>query len=274
MKRGMAGIHKRWQRRVRWVPYTKFARRSASEQGSKAVEKQPNLDREQCLVDNIPLDAMPPDGEILDEIPDWAVALICHSQGKGRVAYTRQPERSWVENYGGDMGYDPTDHSGVDRDTSRRNRSRRNSSGGGKVEIAPGNLTQNEYRFWVGNAFVQSESGTCRWCGTYCADKKARGLHFDHKDNKCTRALRTVYDYNRGISPMYCFTCGKKTPSTRWGFPLCATRECIEGWQFKTAYLNDTFKEAVKVCALRGLMNEYMKTVDSMLFKQVYSRGH
>ena len=208
-----------------------------------------NIDREEALSEGIPGCEFPPDSELLTEIPDHLVRLICHSQGARSPKYPKYAAFSNAYSSNSDT-------CGALYKTKRE---RKNHPA---TPWVGGNLAQNDYRFWRGWRNETAVSAFCRWCTFQAYDKPQRDTHFGAKENICTKALRTVYDYTRGINPKYCFICGKKTPATRWGFPICDDNSCRESWQFDDMANHDVFREAVKICIVRGLMGAYMETAD------------
>jgi hypothetical protein len=100
--------------------------------------------------------------------------------------------------------------------------------------VAPGNLIEDDYRFWKGYAlsYFEKNRGTCRWCGEECLNRKAM---LDHHEgpNYCKQHLLALYRFSfKSSRQRYCMACKKETSGRRWGMPLCDEVTCISRWKF------------------------------------------
>ena len=144
-------------------------------------------------------------------IPYWKLKQIFVPAGRRQGAARKRPVGVWPPRY---------------KDT-------RLLLGSGEFEgrapaSAVGNLSNEEYRFWVGNKFgCANEAATCRCCGRYLWSGEARKRHMELFG--CTKSL--VLAYNLLIAGRLCVACDKPTTTKKWGVPLCKGA-CEESWKF------------------------------------------
>jgi hypothetical protein len=103
----------------------------------------------------------------------------------------------------------------------------------------PGNLAQDEYRFWVGSRAVFSTMGVCRACLHTSHGALERIKHL--ADDKCTIdgdrcAQRLVRAYKELLKHPLCLVCKKERYThDKWGVPICARPGCEDEWKFGLA---------------------------------------
>ena len=99
-------------------------------------------------------------------------------------------------------------------------------------QVPPGNLEDNDYRYWHGYALagIPRYTAQCRWCEAYSASQKFMKAH--HNDG-CKELLTALYRYAKHQSrTWYCFACKKLVHTKKWGVPLCKSVSCISAWKF------------------------------------------
>ncbi len=108
-----------------------------------------------------------------------------------------------------------------------------------------GNLSLNEYRFWIGTALENAAYAACRFCHVLCCSEEERKTH--QKMRGCTVKLVSVYSLLQKDAK--CVVCDKPSVTSRWGLPL--HRECIEAWMFgkKTP---KSLKQAIRLATKQG----------------------
>lgn len=90
----------------------------------------------------------------------------------------------------------------------------------------PGNLANDEYRYWIGIRSEKADWSTCRFCGASAQSKEARK---EHKGSGCCKKLEQCYSFL--LRDHLCVMCDKRTDSKKWGVPLCS-EECETKWKF------------------------------------------
>lgn len=104
----------------------------------------------------------------------------------------------------------------------------------GRKSVPPGNLPNDEYRYWKGWAIetAPADEGTCRWCQCHFKGREAMMAH--QVNASCKGLLMDLYRYARTINKaqIYCFACKKVTRKLHWGLPLCDTVQCHSLWKF------------------------------------------
>ena len=98
-----------------------------------------------------------------------------------------------------------------------------------------GNLSDSEYRFWMGDINPSSMVAICRACKTACFTPKERLLHKSDKSHwtkntACT--VRLTEAYRSLLLKGKCQVCGDHTSNSHWGVPLCGKTSCEYMWKF------------------------------------------
>lgn len=88
-----------------------------------------------------------------------------------------------------------------------------------------GNLSNEEYRFFVGNRQTHLEVSHCRWCAECFTSILSRRAH----KTPCKTLLIDLYRELRDLSR--CAVCEKACKRTAWGIPLCGEK-CEHEWRF------------------------------------------
>ena len=87
-----------------------------------------------------------------------------------------------------------------------------------------GNLKEDEYRFWEGTSYSQSQWRRCRACGHAIyngaeAPEVLAKKHLEESNPKCTILLTAAY--KALLKCKKCVMCDKFTSKTHWGVPVC-----------------------------------------------------
>ena len=99
-----------------------------------------------------------------------------------------------------------------------------------KKLLPPGNLKNDDYRFWKGYA-SQDLGAQCRWCERFEKTREAMLEH--HVKGHCKERLLALYRYaKQSHKQRYCFVCKHTTTNFEWGVPMCHTAMCIGRWKF------------------------------------------
>ena len=105
-----------------------------------------------------------------------------------------------------------------------------------KVRVELGNLSQEEYRYWIGYVAKASTWAQCRACRTVTYSAREREEHFKDKNflvggNQCT--VRLVNAYKIMLTSTLCVVCKQQRwGGQKWGVPLCDRPECEKLWKF------------------------------------------
>jgi hypothetical protein len=205
-----------------------------------------NLDYEITAVDLLkerPAPLTLEDLEILEiDPPAWAVGAICKLGGrrheKRHIVHTEFRSNytpSHVNGYSPTHGPLASDTDVYNRALMRRNRKKAglsNNEPSAKKQVPPGNLRNEDYRFWKGFPLPSMHGAVCKWCEQLCLDRVAMQKH--HGGQRwCKERLLALYKYaKQSHSQHYCLACKKPTTSQNWGFPLCNSLTCIARWKF------------------------------------------
>jgi hypothetical protein len=106
----------------------------------------------------------------------------------------------------------------------------------GKVPL--GNLSNEEYRYWVGSQYEGYVFAMCRACKKSKYGKHEREAHFRDPDflvngEQCTTRLVNAYKMLDHMT--LCLVCKEKRYNqSMYGVPLCRRAECIKKWKFST----------------------------------------
>lgn len=90
-----------------------------------------------------------------------------------------------------------------------------------------GNLSKEEYRFFIGKIDKGYRVAVCRWCSAYVHSEEDRR---DHKENECPRKLISLY--SKLIKIGKCGFCNNVTSHYVWGIPICG-KTCENAWKFE-----------------------------------------
>lgn len=102
--------------------------------------------------------------------------------------------------------------------------------------VPPGNLSNEEYRYWIGCSESDYIFAMCRACRKSRYGKLEREQHFKDPDflvngDPCT--TRLVNAYKQLADSTLCLICKEKRYGrARWGVPLCESSDCIRKWKF------------------------------------------
>lgn len=91
-----------------------------------------------------------------------------------------------------------------------------------------GNLSGEEYRWYIGHTVFTSNFAQCRVCLNICTSTLERLRH--QKSMKCCSYLAPAYSIikTRGI----CVVCNIETGREKWGVPICSNL-CDHLWKFE-----------------------------------------
>ncbi len=104
----------------------------------------------------------------------------------------------------------------------------------------PGNLPNDEYRFWLGKPAQHASTAICRACGAERFTAVGRRDHL--KEVGCTKVL--VAAYKELLADGVCVICDTKTARRGWGVPLCSIK-CNNFWKFNQQQVLPTVKWAI-----------------------------
>jgi hypothetical protein len=111
----------------------------------------------------------------------------------------------------------------------------------GKSDLigSPGNLPNDQYRFFVGHVNADRKWTSCRGCDVSCYSKEDRDQHL----TSCKHTVLNVLYRMR--QDKLCAVCQERTDRTCWGVPLCGTN-CETAWKF---HLPQAFREERRIAA-------------------------
>ncbi len=109
--------------------------------------------------------------------------------------------------------------------------------GAGHGEVPSGNLSNEEYRYWIGSPYPASTLAICRACRTQVWTGESRLAH--SKDDKfvvggerCAKRLTMAYAIL--LREPQCVVCkAQRYGSEKWGVPLCNKNDCLRKWKFE-----------------------------------------
>ncbi len=154
-------------------------------------------------------------------LPDWVIRHVAHAYG------ARMPKRpaKFVQRYqpmaGGCYGVFalPGAYVEVQEITTINNKRR----------VVQGNLTNEEYEFYIGTKYQDSDTATCRFCNSWLLSKKERLAHNTESKGDCNRMIKKMAALLR--RDKLCVICDKNTPKTVYGFPICSV-DCLAKYRF------------------------------------------
>jgi hypothetical protein len=202
-------------------------------------------------------------------VPMWAIAAVAHNGGK-RCQKLRERIYSSV----GVGGYNPTSAWGPHKnwadqawDPSTERSMRKQERKKGKIEsrvaawkaVPPGNLREDDYRFWLGSPVPNSSDSTCRWCASSAWSRQQRSDHFTI-GRQCNSKMLTVFKFALKAKTPICMVCAKTTWHKRWGVPLCNEPHCIGKWKFGLLRFLDGWSRVRDDCRNAGFMDSYELT--------------
>lgn len=93
-------------------------------------------------------------------------------------------------------------------------------------DLFSGNLTENEYRFWIGSPYKLSLWSKCRACGVVVHGWLERWQH-QELEQKCTTVLVRAY---AGLGVVArCIVCSQDCHESRWGVVM--HEQCTQVWR-------------------------------------------
>lgn len=101
-------------------------------------------------------------------------------------------------------------------------------------KIEAGNITVDDYRWFIGRKIVQSTMSQCRFCDAHIHRADLMKPHLNAGNCKS----QMVVLYTRLRKDRNCVVCDARTGGMKWGIPLCSDT-CIESWKFA---LPDNFR--------------------------------
>lgn len=222
----------------------------------------------------------PLDRATLREPPDWAIRCVCPGQGRRGRKYPLVWESSKNE-FGNANGFyrdgvwqsyssfpphlgGPLSESWEAAQKRRREARaarRKGEKQAARFRVPAGNLSEDEYRFWIGSEYKTHLTATCRWCAQTFYNKSDREIH-GKVDTKHMSALLVVYRRARNHGAHLCLVCGEVTKSERYGLPLCPTESCLHAWKFRRDPDMMPFKglnSYAKLCMTEGLLKGFVE---------------
>lgn len=195
--------------------------------------------------------------------PNWALKAVTkiggHRHPKREITYGADVPRGIVPFVGSYDEYTPGEGPKAlwDKALSRRRR-RQNMAAQKSIKdiVPPGNLSNDEYRFWKGYAIKDHfpSVAQCRWCQTYVTGRPEMRGH--HNTTACRELLLALYRFSkRPGSERRCLACNNRTPSLSWGLPLCSSVGCLGKWKFTVVSGLDGLQNAKKLAATEHLRN-------------------
>jgi hypothetical protein len=99
----------------------------------------------------------------------------------------------------------------------------------------PGNIPNEEYRFWIGKLTQTVTTAECRWCNVVVDSLAHMRIHL--RAGQCKENLLAVYKKIRHppspIAQPDCLCCDRPTDKLEWGVPICSTK-CKNAWKFRS----------------------------------------
>jgi hypothetical protein len=225
----------------------------------------PFFDLEGCL-EEFPIVA--PELPESPRVPMWAIGAVVHNTGR-RHPKLREKVYAGVS----PGGYSPTGAWGpvqqknwADQawDPSTERSQRKHDRKKGKIEPRmaawkvppPGNLREDDYRFWLGSPLTGSSDSTCRWCANSAWNREQRVAHFT-TGRQCNSKMLTVFKFALKKKTPICMVCAKTTWHKRWGVPLCNQPECIGKWKFGMLRFLEGWTKVREECRLAGFLDSF-----------------
>jgi hypothetical protein len=165
--------------------------------------------------------------EFLKVVPRHAILNLCAPGGRRSKKKVSLTTRGHGQYYGPCGGFTPG--------ASWQPGTRWDAASGKYVPMEPeaeipGNLANDDYRYWIGMPHSSAMFSKCRMCGEPATSPYARRDHASH--NQCCRNLVAIYKLLLAAKPRICAVCACATDNQKWGFPLCKTGSCQRDWKF------------------------------------------